>query len=325
MLLTAGLLAFTAARMTRQPPPIDPTAPTAAPHAFLVAAIGLAAGLLSGLLGVGGGIVMVPGFAELAGVPLRKTIATSLVCVGCLAIPGTITHALLDEIDWRFAALLTVAVIPGARLGAAATMRANDRRLRLAVAVFLGAIAVVYAIGELIALRRGSTRRALNASTGSRSPLSVMSALSSTQMKRCVAECVCSSIRISPGSRFVAESRCEIHDGAERGVIAAAVEADHADVGEAEGDADAEPEVVALRAPAIEQRFHRLLDFARHRHCLERGIWARQRVVEERHEPVSGEARQRSRRDGGSIGRACRSTRAERSEPVRAATWRRRP
>jgi uncharacterized membrane protein YfcA len=152
MLLTAGLLGFTAFRMTRT----DDTGATAAekrPHdGVLLASVGFAAGALSGLLGVGGGIVMVPGFAELAHVPLRKTIATSLVCVGCLAIPGTITHALLGDIDWRFAAFLALAVVPGARLGAAATLRASDRRLRVAVAGFLGAIAVVYAIGELLAL-----------------------------------------------------------------------------------------------------------------------------------------------------------------------------
>lgn len=152
MLLTAGLVAFTALRMTRPPPPEHVDGSANLPGAALLAGIGFAAGALSGLLGVGGGIVMVPGFTELARIPLRKTIATSLVCVGLLAIPGTITHALLDEIDWRFASLLAVAVVPGARLGAAATMRATDRRLRLTVATFLGAIALVYAIGELIAL-----------------------------------------------------------------------------------------------------------------------------------------------------------------------------
>lgn len=150
MLLTAALLAYTALRMTRERPVVEGDEP---PHeGALLAAIGLAAGGLSGLLGVGGGIVMVPGFSELAKVPLRKTIATSLVCVGCLAIPGTITHAFLGDIDWRFAGLLTVAVIPGAQLGAWLTIRASDRRLRVAVAGFLGVIAVVYAVGELIAL-----------------------------------------------------------------------------------------------------------------------------------------------------------------------------
>lgn len=152
MLLTACLLAFTAARMTREPTDHGHSARPVAPAGALLGGVGLAAGVLSGLLGVGGGIVMVPGFTELAGIPLRKTIATSLVCVGCLAVPGTITHALLHDIDWRFAGLLALAVVPGARLGAAATMRANERRLRLTVALFLGAIAVVYAAGELIAL-----------------------------------------------------------------------------------------------------------------------------------------------------------------------------
>lgn len=154
MLLTAGLLAFTAARMTRDPSQRsdDGVLEAESTSGPLFAAIGFAAGALSGLLGVGGGIVMIPGFSELARVPLRKTIATSLTCVGCLAIPGTITHALLGDIDWRLAGFLALGVIPGARLGAAATLRSTEKRLRVAVAGFLGLIAVVYAIGELIAL-----------------------------------------------------------------------------------------------------------------------------------------------------------------------------
>ncbi len=151
MLLTAALLGYTALRMARGDDAADHERERSG-NGPLLAAIGLAAGVLSGLLGVGGGIVMVPGFSQLARVPLRKTIATSLTCVGCLAIPGTITHAVLGDIDWRFALLLTVAVVPGARLGASATLRSTDRRLRLAVAWFLGAIAVVYGIGEVTAL-----------------------------------------------------------------------------------------------------------------------------------------------------------------------------
>src|SRR5439155_25556823 len=115
--------------------------------------IGVASGLLSGLLGVGGGIVMVPGFSEVLKLPTKVTIGTSLACVGLLAIPGTITHALLHDIDWRFAAFLAVGVIPGARRGASLAIRSTDRRLRLAVALFLAVISVVYGIGELIALR----------------------------------------------------------------------------------------------------------------------------------------------------------------------------
>jgi uncharacterized protein len=112
------------------------------------AAIGVAAGLLSGLLGIGGGVIMVPAFTELLHLPLKSAIATSLVCVGIFGVPATITHALLGDIDWRLAVLLTIGVIPGARIGASLTIRTAERRLRLAIGIFLAAVAVVYFVTE---------------------------------------------------------------------------------------------------------------------------------------------------------------------------------
>ena len=168
MIMTAALLGVTAWRMRR--PPSRPAfvaaqAETEAAVAgdrhggfhrtpLALAGVGAVAGTLSGLLGVGGGVVMVPGFNQFVGLRLKETIATSLVCVGILAIPGTVTHALLGDIDWRFALLLAVGVIPGARLGAVAAIRADRQRLRMAVALFLGVVAVVYAAGEVSALAR---------------------------------------------------------------------------------------------------------------------------------------------------------------------------
>lgn len=171
MLLTAVLLGVTSVRMARSTPPPgqlpsgagarvpaetgDP-APDAPHHgrgpALAFAAVGAMAGLLSGLLGVGGGIVLVPGFTQVAGLSIKPAIATSLVCVAAFAVPGTITHAVLGNIDWRTAALLTLTVVPGSRLGAALTMRASDRALRATVAAFLGVVAVLYAAGELVGL-----------------------------------------------------------------------------------------------------------------------------------------------------------------------------
>jgi uncharacterized protein len=115
------------------------------------ALVGVVAGLFSGLLGIGGGVIMVPGFTKLR-LSLKSAIATSLVCVGVFGVPATITHALLGHVDWRLAALLTIGVVPGARLGASLTVRADERHLRLVVGVFLGVIAVVYFVTEARAL-----------------------------------------------------------------------------------------------------------------------------------------------------------------------------
>jgi uncharacterized membrane protein YfcA len=159
MVLTAVLLGYTALRMARKPKQAGP-AETAAPdvpradggRAGVLVAVGALAGLMSGLLGIGGGTVMVPGFTVLGKLPLKTTIATSLACVAIFAIPSTITHALDHNIDWRVALCLTIGVIPGARFGAAAAVKASDEGLRKAVAGFLGIIAAVYLIGEVIAL-----------------------------------------------------------------------------------------------------------------------------------------------------------------------------
>ena len=159
MILTAILLAYTAIRMAKKPKQVGP-AETVAPvrpagesKPITLVLVGIAAGLMSGLLGIGGGVVMVPGFTELGKLPLKTAIATSLACVAIFAIPSTITHALNDNIDWRIALFLTIGVIPGARLGAAAAVKASDEGLRKTVAVFLGLIAAIYFVGELLALR----------------------------------------------------------------------------------------------------------------------------------------------------------------------------
>jgi len=172
-LLTAVLLGFSAYRMfgaSNAPPPdpetdvVDVVGGEPGPSDDQAAsevhrsrlrfgAVGAVAGLLSGLLGIGGGIVMVPGFVTVAHMRVKDAIATSLACVGIFAVPGTITHAVRGDIDWRFALLLAVGVIPGARLGASLAIRAADHRLRVIVGAFLGATAVAYAAGELLALR----------------------------------------------------------------------------------------------------------------------------------------------------------------------------
>jgi uncharacterized membrane protein YfcA len=139
------------------PPPAELAAPatsTAGSRPVALAAIGAAAGLLAGLLGIGGGVILVPGLSQVAGFELKRAIATSLACVGLMAVPGTVTHALLGTIDWRFALALTVGMVPGARIGAALAIRAADRRLRLVVGAFLAVTAVLYAAGEVAALTR---------------------------------------------------------------------------------------------------------------------------------------------------------------------------
>lgn len=179
MIITAGLVAFTAFRMgqpvLRTPelapaeladPVGDLTEPVdtfaASTHEgeavraewWRLAIIGVGAGGLSGLLGLGGGLILVPAFVGWVRLGVKQSLGTSLACVGVLALPSTITHTLLGNIDWAFAIPLSIGVIPGAQLGAHLAIRSSDRALRLSVAVVLGVIAIIYAAGEIAALVR---------------------------------------------------------------------------------------------------------------------------------------------------------------------------
>jgi uncharacterized membrane protein YfcA len=166
MFLTAALLGWSGARMMRgagppappaaesdaeAAPDEEPAGPTRHPPGRS-ALVGVMAGFMSGLLGVGGGIVMVPLFTQWLGMHVKQAIGSSLACVSVFAVSGTVTHALQGGVDWRFGLLLAVGTIPGAQLGAALAIRADARRLRLAVGAFLVLTAVLYAAEEITAL-----------------------------------------------------------------------------------------------------------------------------------------------------------------------------
>lgn len=128
-------------------PSSEPTA-LDLPIAKLVA-IGVVAGFYSGFFGLGGGFIVVPLLTRWVRMPLKAAIGTSLVTVAVLAVPGTITHSLLGNIDWTIAAGLALGVVPGAALGARITLGANDRAIRIGFATLLLAVAVWLAISEV--------------------------------------------------------------------------------------------------------------------------------------------------------------------------------
>jgi uncharacterized protein len=155
LLITAALMAWTGVSVGRGRKPRTPWVKGATPG-WKYAAIGTVAGFVSGLLGVGGGIVMVPAFTVVVGMPLRRALGTSLVVIVVLAIPGTIVHWILGHIDWAIFLSLTIGVIPGARIGARIALGVRERTLRLLVGVFLFAVAILYGIQEVIELTRAA-------------------------------------------------------------------------------------------------------------------------------------------------------------------------
>ncbi len=153
LVVTAVLIAGTAFEVIRGRRPRTPWVKGETPG-WRYAVIGLSAGFVSGLLGLGGGIVMVPAFTVLIGMPLRRALGTSLVVIAVLVVPGTAVHAALGHVHWAVFLVLTLGVMPGARLGARIALGVRERTLRLLVGGFLMAVALLYGVRELVELLR---------------------------------------------------------------------------------------------------------------------------------------------------------------------------
>ena len=106
-------------------------------------AIGLAGGLLSGLLGVGGGIVMVPLLVVWAAFGQREAHATSLGAIIPISCASVLTFGVAGQVRAGEAAALAVGSVAGARIGAGALSRIDERRLRLVFGLFLGAVSLL--------------------------------------------------------------------------------------------------------------------------------------------------------------------------------------
>lgn len=110
-------------------------------------AIGVAAGIASGLLGVGGGIVIVPLLVAFAGLSRHEAHATSLAAIVPIALVGAARFALDGSVDVGIAVFLIAGALVGAPIGARLLARSSEATLK----VVFGAVALIVAVRMLFA------------------------------------------------------------------------------------------------------------------------------------------------------------------------------
>jgi uncharacterized membrane protein YfcA len=99
--------------------------------------IGLVAGILSGLLGVGGGIVIVPMLVLVAGFSQHRAHATSLAAVIPIASVAAGTYGFDDSVDLRIAIFIALGALVGAPLGACWMANMSEAKLKVVFGVLL--------------------------------------------------------------------------------------------------------------------------------------------------------------------------------------------
>ncbi|MGW3618738.1 sulfite exporter TauE/SafE family protein [Micromonospora arida] len=122
----------------------------AVPHELPVLRVildGVVVGLVTGLVGAGGGFLVVPALALLGGLPMPVAVGTSLVVIAMKSIAGLAGYLSSVPINWGLAAAVTVAAIAGSFAGGRFTGRIPADILRKAFGWFVVAMGV-FVLGQ---------------------------------------------------------------------------------------------------------------------------------------------------------------------------------
>ena len=111
--------------------------------------VGLAGGVIAGLLGVGGGVLFVPGLVLFLGLDQHHAEATSLLAIVPVAIAGTLRHDRYGNVRRRDAVVLGVLSVAGAAGGVALANQLTGTVLRDAFAGLMVLVALQLARGAL--------------------------------------------------------------------------------------------------------------------------------------------------------------------------------
>lgn len=147
----AGLVLATALAMLRKRPGPGP-APVTPPSRHLAPVLrnGFGVGLLTGLVGAGGGFMVVPALALFGGLSMPRAVATSLLVITLNSASGLASATLAGaRVDWALAGSMSVASITGSLLGARLGRNLSPERLRKGFALFIVALGVFILAREL--------------------------------------------------------------------------------------------------------------------------------------------------------------------------------
>jgi uncharacterized protein len=149
MLLAAGIML----RRSRAQPAITAAAGPAGQAVWKIVLEGLAVGILTGLVGVGGGFLIVPALVVLGKLPMRLAVGTSLVVIALKSLSGFASyHSVLESmgssVDWQTIGVFAFVGILGSFAGNMISARLNPLLLQRGFAAFLVLMGIFVIVRE---------------------------------------------------------------------------------------------------------------------------------------------------------------------------------
>ena len=112
--------------------------------------VALAIGVLSGVVGAGGGFLVVPALALLLGLPMPVAIGTSLLVVGMQSASGFVSHLFTTSLDWPLLGIVATFAMLGTIVGTSIGRRVKASTLQRGFGVFVLVMAVVVILEEFV-------------------------------------------------------------------------------------------------------------------------------------------------------------------------------
>ena len=115
----------------------------------LLIVIGLGVGLLTGLVGAGGGFIIVPALVLFAALDIKKAVATSLIIITFNALFGFLADVTQIDMDWSFLVIFTSVSIVGLFIGSYISNFTEEKSLKKNFARFMLLMAFLIIYNEL--------------------------------------------------------------------------------------------------------------------------------------------------------------------------------
>ena len=150
MIAAGGAMILNTDAVNRSPHASQSTRPTPVARAVLVVLEGLIVGVITGLVGAGGGFLIVPALVLLLKLPIGDAIGTSLAIIAIKSLAGfLVDSAAWQQADWWFLLVFTSAAVAGMLIGTVWSRRVSTKGMRQGFGWFVVSVGCLMICKEL--------------------------------------------------------------------------------------------------------------------------------------------------------------------------------
>jgi uncharacterized membrane protein YfcA len=118
----------------------------------MIALEGSVVGLITGIVGAGGGFLIIPALVLLAKLPMKMAVGTSLLIIAAKSLIGFLGDLSTQTIDWQMLLIFTSLSIVGIFIGSALSKKINEKILKTGFGWFVLVMGIYIITKELLAI-----------------------------------------------------------------------------------------------------------------------------------------------------------------------------